>query len=1075
MRQLSAKSDVHAELATAGSRLRASSRAESGLRTKLLEAEAALASAEEREQALRAALATAEQQACESGSPADAGVEARRLTEKLLVKQRDEIFSLQEQLLAGTQAAACRGGADHAEASLSERLDREVSEADALRRERGALREELQCFAARECARQEPRAAEPSDPVASESALHDLREATARERLQREAAHLVELGEANAGRQKAQAALEEAAGELSVARVHEAQAQAALRRAARAAADASAAAAERCQALREEARVLRTAAEKGVADAAGAQAVLRERAVQITVLTETVEALQGGDERDSHVASLWAQLSACRAIEGRTSRRMHELQEQLERVVEQNVRSADELSQAREAERELRAEVGALRSAEDLQSAEMLAARRHLSALQQELRQAEERLAHGERQAAMLAGRHEALEAQISAQGARHFEQRQRERGEAAAQVRALHEQLLDACEARPEPLRAADNAGRGPACAVRHEIGLLVREASAQMSALTVAEQPCIGGPPAREERQCVLATAALVAEGAAPSRDTVQRAEPPQLEVLRSLLLRHNALLGREAQRSEQLGMEAEALRRRVAVMEPALDRHITERDICAQQLLLLQRQLAERHTLQDGGLAKRLRTAEARIAALSAQLERANSTVLESDRRCAVLAAEVQELRGELRSCKRGPGSSELASTVDAALLRSEIEEEALKRDAESEARVQDFVEKRLFRAVLASAELPEQVAAAARELAAHKLSEERLADRLCVSERRQDSFKLQLVALREALQHAERQLGHQPLGSATAEAPARELEAQLEAAQADAHDARQRRQQAEARAREMELTLEEAAQLRQSMAEWQGTLQAAAERRAKGEQQALASDQQAALETLRSQLLQERSDHGRALRAAHQQASAELLAARAAWAEERASMHNALAPSQAAGLQEPDAGPRKLAEENMRLHAAVAVAKRELGAATDKLEARDATVRSLEACVQSIHGAAHDARQHVGACVPPGAGAPPAPHASAATLARQLVQAKLAEHDVRRKLRVAARAELKLRDDLAHRDQRLRELRAGDSPQASPRRATLRRGTGHGASRAPRAGACRGVPPRAGARG
>ena len=132
-------------------------------------------------------------------------------------------------------------------------------------------------------------------------------------------------------------------------------------------------------------------------------------------------------------------------------------------------------------------------------------------------------------------------------------------------------------------------------------------------------------------------------------------------------------------------------------------------------------------------------------------------------------------------------------------------------------------------------IGAAELPEQVAAAARELAAHKLSEERLADRLCVSERRQDSFKLQLVALRETLQHAERQLTRQASCGATAEAPARELEAQLEAAQADAHDARQRWQQAEARAREMELTLEEAGQLRQGMAEWQATLQTAAERR------------------------------------------------------------------------------------------------------------------------------------------------------------------------------------------------------------------------------------------------
>ena len=45
-----------------------------------------------------------------------------------------------------------------------------------------------------------------------------------------------------------------------------------------------------------------------------------------------------------------------------------------------------------------------------------------------------------------------------------------------------------------------------------------------------------------------------------------------------------------------------------------------------------------------------------------------------------------------------------------------------------------------------------------------------------------------------------------------------------------------------------------------------------------------------------------------------------------------------------------------------------------------------------------------------------------------------MARQLVNAKLAETDLRRKLRVASRAEVALRDELATKERRLREARS-----------------------------------------
>ena len=62
---------------------------------------------------------------------------------------------------------------------------------------------------------------------------------------------------------------------------------------------------------------------------------------------------------------------------------------------------------------------------------------------------------------------------------------------------------------------------------------------------------------------------------------------------------------------------------------------------------------------------------------------------------------------------------------------------------------------------------------------------------------------------------------------------------------------------------------------------------------------------------------------------------------------------------------------------------------------------------------------------------------GCGRPAA--AKVAMLARQLVNARLAEADARRKLRVAARQEVDLRDDISHKDQKLRDQLGAQASQ------------------------------------
>ena len=51
--------------------------------------------------------------------------------------------------------------------------------------------------------------------------------------------------------------------------------------------------------------------------------------------------------------------------------------------------------------------------------------------------------------------------------------------------------------------------------------------------------------------------------------------------------------------------------------------------ERDVCARQLLMLQRHLNEREAISDGGLVALLRNAEARVDELTHQLTRSSGT--------------------------------------------------------------------------------------------------------------------------------------------------------------------------------------------------------------------------------------------------------------------------------------------------------------------------------------------------------------------------------------------------------------------------------------------------------------
>ena len=111
-------------------------------------------------------------------------------------------------------------------------------------------------------------------------------------------------------------------------------------------------------------------------------------------------------------------------------------------------------------------------------------------------------------------------------------------------------------------------------------------------------------------------------------------------------------------------------------------------------------------------------------------------------------------------------------------------------------------------------------------------------------------------------------------------------------------------------------------------------------------------------------------------------------------------------------------------------NGRLHATAAASQHRYESALTALHARVVALKALEATFVALQ-ASTPPFPHSAATHPP----PPTQPGPAAVMARQLVNAKLAEADLRRKLRVASRSKVALRDEIASRNARIRELRSG----------------------------------------
>ena len=325
---------------------------------------------------------------------------------------------------SGNNSVKSRGGFDRDATRYHLEIDRLRAECERVALESGR-EQSARADAARELASALDRVAD------RDRALHDVREQAALGRERAAATRSRELGEATRSRAAAEARAVESEQAAADAKedARAARTECALRVAA---ADAARRFAERTAELAKQAASIKSGeAVKAKRDAERAHATLDERAVQLRILTETVEALQasaGSGDREQRIVTLAAQAATARASEAALERRCAELSAEASGRV---TRVADLEKQLLEAERganaaDTRADAACTREA--LACDERAAAREESSAVGEEAAALSRRVDIAQDAQASAEAREHAARVALEHQHVRHVEQLQYER-----------------------------------------------------------------------------------------------------------------------------------------------------------------------------------------------------------------------------------------------------------------------------------------------------------------------------------------------------------------------------------------------------------------------------------------------------------------------------------------------------------------------------------------------------------------------------------------------------------------------------------------------------------------------
>lgn len=952
----------------------------------------------------------------------------------------------------------------------NERLRNDV-EAHSLERGREAA---ARADASRELAAALDRVAE------RDRALHDARETAALGKERAAATRAQELTAATRRSAAAEARASESESRASLAREEANEARADCTRKVAAADGARHAAELDAAAAREEAANERSNAQASEREAARLSQLLEERATQLQILTETVEALQaaaGSGDREQRVVTLAAQAATARASESALERRCAELSRDSQRETARCARIESQLASARRdiQSAEQRAREAAAR--EELAREETSAARQEAAARTEELAALARRCDAATEAKVAAESREASARNALEKQHARHLEQLTAEREAAADRLKTAE---LNA--ARAVQVAAGGVVERDGAVGAR----IFVRASEDIASIVSMQPEDAVAAvleaTRVRERiehalEEVVAATSrrvggadendpiAAAVVGARRELEAERRWSGAVIQRMRQLVLEAEREVGRAFAQARGAQAGEQAAKARAAAVEAALDARTAAWEEATAACVAAEERLARRSTVDTSCADQRFQLAQRRIVQISEQLASAQRRCVaaESAAQAAKETARTETNRADAESRRARVAEADAAAARQAAAAAAE-ELEGSPAAADAVRELKSYLEKEVVRALVGDGKAkPDddaaKLAGVTRELCASKLTERSLLASLAANRRRADAAAGHAAELQQALKMAETRIqalvsGDRGAAAADPVSPEDSAEALSTQLAHKAHEAYQAREEVlrlRARVSELELEVADLAGAREAAAAAASSAREGARMEIAAAAARAADDFAAKSASLRRELDTERSVLQAAVREAQATANRARMDAAASVADsERLRVES---QTQGAPIHVSQSESHADAEEEMRALRLECARQEERARRTaaeaadlrDEVQAKDGALQQLKRAFASVDdgglglgartpgsGPASSAKKVAGRRTPKSPAASE-PASSSGALGRRLVEAKLAEADAQRRLKIATRAETELRDIVAKRDARIADLK------------------------------------------
>ena len=536
--------------------------------------------------------------------------------------------------------------------------------------------------------------------------------------------------------------------------------------------------------------------------------------------------------------------------------------------------------------------------------------------------------------------------------------------------------------------------------------------------------------------------------------------------IQRMRQLVLEAEREVGRAFAQARGAQAGEQAAKARAAAVEAALDARTAAWEEATAACVAAEERLARRSTVETSCADQRFQLAQQRISQIGEQLASAQRRCVaaESAAQAAKETARTETNRAEAESRRARVAEADAAAARQAAAAAAE-ELEGSPAAADAVRELKSYLEKEVVRALVGDGKAkPDdagaKLAGVTRELCASKLTERSLLASLAANRRRADAAAGHAAELQQALKMAETRIQALVSGDrgtdlrtkadpVSPEDSAEALSTQLAHKAHEAYQAREEVLRLRARVSELELEVADLAGAREAAAAAASSAREGARMEIAAAAARAADDFAAKSASLRRELDTERSVLQAAVREAQATANKARMDAAASIAEEKLRVESStLAPIDVPSASFADAEEeiRALRLECARQEDRARRACAEAADLRDEVQAKDGALQQLKRAFASVDDGglglgvktpglntpgvktpASSAKKAAGRRNPKSPASEPA--SSSGALGRRLVEAKLAEADAQRRLKIAARAETELRDIVAKRDARI----------------------------------------------